>query len=261
MSALSSFIRRVLPQAIPFLWRAKGSLLALRYAGDRYYCPICDRRFRTFLSAGDPRRQRNNVRCPRCDSLERHRLLWLYLQRETNFFKMPQRVLHFAPEHCFNERFRGLSNIEYVTADLDASRAMMSMDITDITFPDESFDYVFCLHVLEHVPDDAKAMAELCRIMRPGGMAIIMVPMLGDVTVDEEIGDSVETRNERFGQPDHVRLYGADITARLEKAGFNVTEISYAERLGEELIESSRLVMDHSWYDTREPIFACTRRA
>ena len=260
MSALSSFIRRVLPQAIPVLWRVKSNLLAMRYAGDRYYCPICDLRFRTFLPAGDPRRQRNNVRCPRCDSLERHRLLWLYLQRETNFFKEKQRVLHFAPEHCFDERFRGLSNIEYITADLDASRAMMSMDITNITFPGESFDYVVCLHVLEHVPDDLKAMAELYRIMRPGGMAIIMVPMLGEVTVDGEIGDSVETRSERFGQADHVRLYGADITARLEKAGFNVTAISYAERLGEELIERSRLVMDHSWYDTRELIFACTRR-
>lgn len=261
MSTLSGLIRRALPQAIPFLWRIKGSLLAMGYAGNRCYCPICDRWFNSFLPAGDPRRQRDNARCPRCDSLERHRLLWLFLQRETDFFKQKHRVLHFAPEHCFNKQLNRLNSIEYITADLDASRAKIHMDITNIIFPDGYFDYIFCLHVLEHVPDDAKAMSELCRVIKPDGKVIIMVPMSGIVTLEGEASDSVETRIERFGQADHVRLYGVDITERLERSGFAVTAISYTERLSDDLIGCSHLVMDHSWYDTRELIFVCSRQS
>lgn len=260
MSRVSSLARKVLPGGLFKQARTlKGRFLALRYAGARLYCPICDSSFDKFLPAGDPGRERDNARCPRCDSLERHRLLWLFLQREINFFGGPRRILHFAPERCFEERISRLENIHYVTADLDPSLVMMGIDITAIPFPDSSFDLILCSHVLEHVPDDFLAMRELHRVITRDGMAIIMVPTVGDITVEGSPGDTAAYRRQHFGQTDHVRLYGSDIRRRLEESGFEVDVVNYADHLEADLVRRARLVMEHSWYDTREPIFVSTR--
>jgi SAM-dependent methyltransferase len=120
---------------------------------------------------------RLNSKCPGCGASERHRHLWLYLQNRTELFSEPLRVLHFAPEWIIQKKLRRSPNLDYVSADLDPHSALVKMDITNITYPDESFDVVPCSHVLEHVWDDRKAMNELQRILKPGGWAIVLVPI------------------------------------------------------------------------------------
>jgi SAM-dependent methyltransferase len=155
--------------------------------------------------------------CPACGSLERHRLLWLYLRRRGDFFARGLRVLHFAPEPCLESRLRG--KLDYVSADLEPGTADVVADIAALPFEQASFDRVLCIHVLEHVRDDAAALRELRRVLAPGGEALIMVPLLGDTT-DEDPDASPDERVRRFGQADHVRLYGAaDLFARIAAAG------------------------------------------
>lgn len=120
---------------------------------------------------------RENALCPHCLALERHRLMWLYLQNETDFFEAPARVLHIAPEYCFLKRFGRLPQLDYVTADLESPLAKVKMDVQRIPFPDGEFDVIFCNHILEHVDDDRQAMRELFRVMRPGGWGIMLSPV------------------------------------------------------------------------------------
>jgi SAM-dependent methyltransferase len=225
--------------------------------GDAFQCPVCGGVFRYFLAAGDPGQERTLARCPQCDSLERHRLLWLFLNKETDILRKPVKVLHFAPERCFEDRFQNMKNIEYVTADLDPKLVMKMVDITNIPFADSSFDMVICSHVLEHVPDDLTAMKELKRITRPSGAVIIMVPTAGNKTLDGSFSESPEVRRERYGQPDHVRLYGSDIADRLVAAGFKVDARQYAGELTNSDVERYRLVMKESRFDRLETIFLC----
>ena len=139
---------------------------SLFYLGNNFVCPVCNGHFRKFLPYGlNPR---PNAQCPRCGSLERHRLIWLYLQEKTNFFTAKLKVLHFAPERCFKNKFKSMPNLDYITADLDSPFADRKIDITDIPFEDETFDCVLCSHVLEHVLDDKKAIQEIYRILRGG---------------------------------------------------------------------------------------------
>jgi SAM-dependent methyltransferase len=200
------------------------------YRGDRVTCPICEGTFRTFLpkvkSVGPNRR---NAKCPRCGASERHRHLWLYLRNRTTLFSEPLRVLHFAPEWTIEKRLRRCSNLDYTSADLDPDRAMVRMDLTDIPHPDGSFDVALCSHVLEHVADDRKAMSELYRILKPGGWAIVMVPLDHERarTFEDPRVVSPEERERLFWQADHVRLYGRDLHERLEEAGFGVSVESY----------------------------------
>ncbi len=159
-----------------------------------------------------------------CQALERHRLVWLYFQRMTDLFDGgAKQVLHVAPEPAFVPGLKERLGAGYLTADLDDARAMERMDITDIRHPDGSFDVIYCSHVLEHVPDDRKAMREFYRVLRPGGWAVLLVPITAETTVeDPSITDPAE-RLRLFGQEDHVRRYGPDYRERLEAAGFKVT--------------------------------------
>lgn len=172
---------------------------------------------------------RRNARCPRCGAYERHRHLWLYLKKRTNLFSEPLRVLHFGPEKSIQRRLRRTENLEYTSADLDPNRGMVNMDITDIPRADDSFDVALCSHVLEHVPDDRKAMSELFRVLRPGGWAIVMVPIdqRRAQTLEDPGVVSPEDRERLFMQADHVRVYGRDFKERLEQAGFRVSIESY----------------------------------
>jgi ubiquinone/menaquinone biosynthesis C-methylase UbiE len=166
-------------------------------------------------------------------------LLWLYLQRKTDFFKHPARMLHIAPEHCFIERFENVHSLEYITADLESPLAKIKMDIHSIPFESHSFDIIFCNHVMEHVTDDLKALREMFRVMRPGGWAIVQVPFFYPIPEHTEEDISItdpRERERRFGQDDHVRKYGLDFADRLRRAGFLVNGDNFVEELTAEEI-------------------------
>lgn len=191
--------------------------------GDRFECPCCNSKFRAFLPAGVA--QRPNARCPRCGSLERHRLIWLYLQMKTDLFVRPYKVLDVAPEEILQRKLRALPNLEYLSIDLESPLAMKKMDITKLELPNASYDVIFCNHVFEHIPDDRAAMRELRRVLKPKGWAILQTPVdmqRNSTDEDPSITDPRE-RLRRFGQTDHVRIYGRDFFDRLSQTGWRVT--------------------------------------
>ncbi|WP_040247786.1 class I SAM-dependent methyltransferase [Psychroserpens mesophilus] len=210
-------------------------ILAFFLRGNQFTDPIDGKSFRSFLPYGYGN-QRNNVLSPSTLSLERHRLLWLYLKNETDFFSAEKKVLHFAPEQCFLKRFRNLNNIEYTTTDLESPIADVKADICNLPFDDESYDVILCNHVLEHIPDDTKAMQELHRVMKPGGYGIFQIPQ--DLSREKTFeDDSITNKDERakiFGQYDHVRVYGRDYFDKLRSIGFQVEEVDYTTQLSEE---------------------------
>jgi len=239
MKQFISFILRTVPR--PLLQRVSHyglQVLKLFYQGNAVTCPVCDSQFRSFLPYGrNPARP--NALCPNCLALERHRLMYLYLQRKTNFFQGPLKVLHVAPEHCFIDRFERQTNLDYITADIESPLAKVKMDIHQIPFPDNTFDVAFCNHVLEHVDDDVKAASELHRVLKPGGWAIIQSPIdyrLKTTYEDPSITDPKE-REKHFWQSDHVRLFGQDYPERLAKGGFAVTEDRFVKELPREEVQ------------------------
>ena len=210
-------------------------VLAFFLKGNTFTDPIDGKGFRSFLPYGYGN-QRNNVLSPSTLSLERHRLLWLYLKGETDFFSAEKSVLHFAPEQCFLKRFKKLKHINYTTTDLESPIADVKADICDLPFEDDSYDVILCNHVLEHIPDDTKAMQELFRVLKPGGYGVFQIPQ--DLSRDKTFEDNTITdRKERakiFGQYDHVRVYGRDYFDKLRSIGFKVDEVDYTSTLSEE---------------------------
>ena len=216
--------------------------LTLSLRGSTYQDPIDGKTFKKFLPYGYEN-QRENVLSPSTLSLERHRLLWLYLKSETDFFKAHRKVLHFAPEQAFYKRFRAMKNLDYTTTDLNSPLADVKADICDLPFEDDSYDVIFCNHVLEHIPNDTKAMQELYRILKPSGMAILQIPQ--DLQRAQTFEDnSITDRNERaaiFGQYDHVRIYGRDYFDKLRTIGFKVHEVDYTAQLDAAEVDKYRL--------------------
>ncbi len=213
-------------------------ILAFSMRGDKYTDPIDGKQFKSFLPYGYES-PRENVLSPSTLSLERHRLLWLYLKNETDFFTSSLKVLHFAPEQAFYKRFRELKNLEYTTTDLNSPLADVKADICNLPFEDSSFDVILCNHVLEHIPDDTKAMQEMYRILKPGGWGIFQIPqdLKREKTFED---DSITDKKERakiFGQYDHVRIYGRDYFDKLRNFGFTVKEVDYTSNLSSEKIE------------------------
>lgn len=213
-------------------------VLAFFLKGSNYTDPIDGKSFKTFLPYGYGN-QRNNVLSPSTLSLERHRLLWLYLKNETNFFTTPLKVLHFAPEQAFYKRFKQLKNIDYTTTDLNSPLADVKADICNLPFEANSFDVILCNHVLEHIPDDTKAMQELYRILKVGGWGIFQIPQ--DLSRENTFEDnSITDKKERariFGQYDHVRIYGRDYFDKLRRIGFTVNEVNYTATLSAKDVE------------------------
>jgi predicted SAM-dependent methyltransferase len=231
---LKAFFKILVP--VKFRPRLRATCARISWFGFRYKCPLCKHRLRKFLPFGlnfpvlKEKKvigggYRQNARCPICGSLDRERLLYLYLLHRTDLFEKPKRLLHVAPEATVGHVLRTKANIDYVTADIASETVMIKMDITDIRFPDNSFDAIICNHVLEHIIDDGKAMSELYRILKPGGWAILQVPL--SLTLKNTYEDfSITTttgREEAFGQGDHVRIYAEkDYQDRLTRVGFKV---------------------------------------
>ena len=240
MKSVFKFILNTIPR--PILIRLSivvRPILALLLKGNTFTDPIDGKSFRMFLPYGYGT-QRNNVLSPSTLSLERHRLLWLYLQNETDFFTATEKknVLHFAPEQEFYKRFKKQKNIQYTTTDLFSPLADVKADICNLPFEDNQYDVLFCNHVLEHIPDDTKAMQELYRVLKPGGMAILQIPQdLNRATTFSD--DSITDEKERaaiFGQYDHVRVYGRDYFDKLRSIGFTVIEEDYTQKISPELV-------------------------
>lgn len=217
-------------------------ILAFFLKGNTFTDPIDGKSFKSFLPYGYGK-QRNNVLSPSTLSLERHRLLWLFLKNETDFFSAQKKVLHFAPEQCFLKRFKKLSNLDYTTTDLLSPIADVKADICNLPFEDNAFDFIICNHVLEHIPDDTKAMQELYRVLAPNGTAIVQVPFdkNREVTFEDDSITDPKERAKIFGQYDHVRVYGMDYFEKLASVGFTVEAVDYTATLSEEEIEKYRL--------------------
>lgn len=201
------------------------------FKGDQFTDPINGKSYRKFLPYGYGK-QRLNALSPGTLSLERHRQMWLYLQNETDFFTKNYRVLHIAPEQEFLRKFKKMKNLNYTSADLFSPIVDVKADILDLPFEDESFDVVFCNHVLEHIVDDRKAMSELYRVMKKGGWGIFQVPMKNSLEKSYEdftITDPKE-RQKYFGQYDHVRWYGMDYFERLRSVGFQTEPLYYSQK-------------------------------
>jgi len=206
------------------------------HRGDRVFCPICNSNFKKFAPYGLVKRE--NAKCYNCGSLERHRLLWKYLNERTTFFNNDEkiRLLHFAPEKCLYDIFSKNKNLDYNPCDLSPEKyayneikKITKADLNNIPFDENSFDVVLCSHVLEHIPDDRKAMSELYRVMKKGAWGIFQVPIdySRKTTYEDFTIISSKKRKKAFGQFDHVRWYGEDYKDRLKSVGFNVTEDEY----------------------------------
>jgi hypothetical protein len=196
------------------------------YRGSRVECPCCGSRFSRFMPGLSHRETRV---CPRCGAQERHRALWLYMRERTDLFRRPQlSILHWAPEH---------------------------MDMTDVPFKDGAFDLIVCVHVLEHVPDDRKAMREMVRVLKPGGVALLLVPIvLEQATQEEDPGVTTPAqRKEKYWQEDHLRLYGGDFPARLEEEGFEVTVDGWVRTLDQATLDRYGLFPLEDVYVARKP--------
>ena len=206
---------------VTLLRRTRRSLDNLVYARKGRFCPVCGSHSLQFRRGGI--NSREDARCIHCGALERHRLLWLFVTRQTDLFDgKPKKMLHVAPELSLEPRFRSLLGSNYITADLSNPSAMIKMDITDIKQAERSFDVIYCSHVLEHVPDDRKAMREFRRVLKDDAWAILLVPVITDKTFEDPSIVEPAERLKAFGHTTHVRRYGTDYVDRLREAGFDV---------------------------------------
>jgi SAM-dependent methyltransferase len=251
MKKLIALIIRYIPRK--YLQRVAGlglKLLSVFYSGHNVTCPICEKSYKEFLPYGRIN-TRKNALCPNCLSLERHRLIWLYLKEKTGFFYEKLHVLHIAPEACFIKHFEKQHGDRYITADIESPLAKVKMDIHDIPFRDNTFDVVLCNHVLEHVKDDIRAMSEIRRVLKPGGFSIMQVPFFRPVpekTFEDPAITDPKERERIFGQDDHVRKYGLDYLARIESAGLKAVEELFVNEKNETEQKKFGLVKGESIY-------------
>lgn len=256
MKKLYKFLLNKLPR--PLLIRLSYAfkvVAPLMYKGNNVECPVCEKQFRKFLSYGSDVAHRENVLCPYDLTLERHRLMWLYLKNESDFFTAEKlSVLHIAPEQCFHKRFQAQKNLDYLTADLVSPIADMHFDLHDIPLKSNRFDVIFCNHVMEHVTDAHRCISELYRVMKPGGWAIMQVPqdLSREATYENWSITSPEEREKHFWQKDHVRLFGRDYPQWLEKAGFEVENGFENNPIAPELVERYRLLKGEILYIARK---------
>jgi len=265
---IKQIIKSVVPYRIyyPLVSLVRYLASYYKYSGNRFYCSICRSSFSTFFEFGfsNPTIEKYSIvgaglspygTCPRCLSNDRERHVFLYLQKHhPELFIKQLKMLHIAPEKNLWELFRRQKNIDYIPAGLDMQLASVNMDITNISEGDNSFDVVICNHVLEHIVDDVLAMSELFRVMKQGGFAILQVPI--SFVIDKTIEDSAvvdpNERREKFGQSDHVRIYGIDYISRLESVGFSVEMVDFVSEFSADEVERYSLIPE-------EKIFVCRK--
>jgi SAM-dependent methyltransferase len=209
----------------------KRVLRVARYGGRRLVCPCCGGHARKLMPYGAPRRP--NRACPYCGSLQRHRVLALYLRRVLAIDTTPSRILHIAPERAVMPVLRGSPSRVYATVDLSAPNAAIRAELGRLPFRDGAFDVVVCSHVLEHIDDDRAAMQELARVVASSGQVLVMVPVDRSLSATFEDPTIVtrEARQQAYGHPEHVRYYGPDVADRLRTAGFAVDEVDMTDVL------------------------------
>jgi SAM-dependent methyltransferase len=221
--------------------------------GNNRYCPICNKSLRKFGKS-----KRKDAACYYCGSLERHRLVWLYLKRMTNLFDEHSKLmLHVAPEPCLENLFKKHLGRGYISADIQNPRATIKMDVTDIHFPDETFDVIYCSHVLEHISEDKRALREFHRVLKFDGWTILLVPIAPNLKrtfEDPSVTDPME-RLRLFGQEDHVRRYGQDFGERVRETNFFFNVIKPSDFLSEEEIELMGITQaaGEIYYCTKNP--------
>jgi SAM-dependent methyltransferase len=231
-----------------------SSALGIAVPAPRNTCPVCLHTL-AFIPFGN--RTRALAGCPYCGSLERHRLLYLYLRQKTNLFRDELSVLHFSPERGLSAALRSQRNLKYATSWYEADRpADFHLDLTNLAQPDNSWDVLIVYHILEHIPEDRKAMREMLRVLKPGGWAVVQVPtrVQPDTFEDPSIVTEKD-RLEKYGKEDHVRFYGwKDFPDRLTQAGFMVTVEPFAHELTEGAIEEFALDRDERIYLLKKPL-------
>ena len=224
-------------------------ILSLFMRGNKFEDPINGIKYNKLLPYGRLK-PRENALAPDSMSLERHRLMWLFLQQKTNFFTEKLKFLHVAPEFCFINLFKKMENLHYITGDLVSPWADVKMDVHNIPFKDNEFNVVICNHVLEHVKDDKKVMGEFYRVMKKGGWGIFQVPIdkNNKQTIEDPSITDPKDREKLYWQSDHLRLYGLDYSKKLQKVGFKVTESNFINELEQELVNKYALPKDEIIY-------------
>jgi SAM-dependent methyltransferase len=246
MRKIREIIKFILPERAKYTYRVfrnyrKKISLERKYAGDKVVCIICKHKYRIF----EPFKNVENEKCTNCISMKRHRLLYKFLLTETSILTGSEKLklLHFAPEKAFYDIFSKMKNINYFPCDIEPENykfyrktKIHKIDITNIKHQDIFFDVILCNHVLEHIEDDSKAMRELHRVMKKGGLGIFQVPLdfNRNITYEDSTKTTPAERYIAFGQMDHVRCYGNDYTDRLKNAGFEVHDIRYTANFSEE---------------------------
>jgi len=254
---LKRLIKRILPVRLEIKLRQLFYMLRGQwYRGSEYQCPCCEIKVRRFIPGGVT--LRSNAQCPRCGSLERHRLLCFYLKQKTGFFNLPLHVLDVAPTYFLQQKFRHQVNLDYLSTGLDDPWVMTHMDIMAIPLPENHFDCIICYHVLEHIIDDRKAMKELFRVLKPGGWAILQshIDMNRQITFEDSQITKPEDRKKLFGQEDHLRVYGRDYIERLRESGFFVTPDTFAQQLSDKMIVKYGLVKEEVLFICKKPLIS-----
>lgn len=254
MKLLISIATRIIPRH--YLQHVSHFFLrifSLFLRGNKFEDPINGKTYRKLLPYGRLK-PRENAIAPDSLSLERHRLMWLFLKNKTNFFTDNLKFLHIAPEYCFIKIFKGMKNLDYLTADLISPWADVKMDVHDIPFEENTFDVVICNHVLEHVDDADKVMKEFYRVMKPGGWGIFQVPIdyNNSVTIEDRSVTDPRERERLYWQSDHLRLFGRDYGDKLTTAGFRVTESNFINEIDPKLVERYAL-------DKNEIVYYCQK--
>ena len=254
MKLLISIATRIIPRH--YLQHVSHFFLrifSLFLRGNKFEDPINGKTYRKLLPYGRLK-PRENAIAPDSLSLERHRLMWLFLKNKTNFFTDNLKFLHIAPEYCFIKIFKGMKNLDYLTADLISPWADVKMDVHDIPFEENTFDVVICNHVLEHVDDADKVMKEFYRVMKSGGWGIFQVPIdyNNSVTIEDRSVTDPRERERLYWQSDHLRLFGRDYGDKLIAAGFKVTESNFINEIDPKLVERYAL-------DKNEIVYYCQK--
>lgn len=213
-------------------------------------CSLCGWSGLRFRTNWHPIKTRFDCVCPSCGSYERHRLAHTLISNKMQKFGS---VFHVAPEPVIKKWLQQRCS-SYISGDIDPRNADRQEDLTALSFSSESFDTVFCSHVLEHILDDGSAMAELHRVVKPEGVVILQVPIWGDKTVEGDVLLSETERERLFFQKDHVRLYGrSDFKFKLVKAGFHVEVLSIYD------LPQDEVLLGGLSYPSTNEIFLCTK--